>query len=99
MQHRREEVMQETVRISNLYFSPLTSWRLISLGLRGCDAPSLTSKVSLHSLLSRRLPAEVAPVEGRGAVTAEHGLETVAEMTRIFTAEEDGGGGEAAAAG
>lgn len=96
MQHRREEVIQETVRVSNLCISPLTSWRLISLGLRGCVAPSLTSKVSLHSLLSRRLPVEAAPTEARGAVTVEHGLETVAEMTRVFTAEEDRGGGEAA---
>lgn len=75
---------------------PLTSCRLISLGLSGCVAPSLTSKVSLHSLLSRRLPAEAAPVETRGAVTAEHGWETVAEQTRVFMAEEGGGGGEAA---
>lgn len=62
-------------------------------------APSLTSKVSLHSLLSRRLPAEADPVEARGAVTAEQGWETVAEVTCVFTAEEDGGGGGEAASG
>lgn len=36
---------------------------------------------------------EAAAAETRVAVMAEHGLETVAEMTRVFTVEEDAGGG------
>lgn len=79
-------------------FSPaeisLTSCRFISFGLRGCVAPSRTSNVSLQSLLSRRLAAGAVAVETRVAVTdeEEEGLETVAEITRVFIVEEERGG-------
>lgn len=54
------------------------------------------SKVSLHSLLSRRLAAGLAAAEARDAVWDDEGLETVAEMTRVFMVEEEGGGWGAA---
>lgn len=54
------------------------------------------SKVSLHSLLSRRLAAGLAAAEARGAVWDDEGLETAAEMTRVFMVEEEGGGWGAA---
>lgn len=74
-----------------------TSCRFISLGLRGCAAPSRTSNVSLHSLLSRRLEAEAAAVETLGAVIEDEGFESVAEITRVFVVEEEEGGGGGAA--
>lgn len=42
---------------------------------------------------------EAAPAEARGAVMDEHGLETVAEVTRVLTAENDDGGGGGAGGG
>ena len=69
----------------------LTSCRLISLGLS--VAPSRTSNVSLHSLLSRRLAAGAVAVGPRVAVTEEEGTESVAEKTRVFIVEEEVGGG------
>ncbi|TNN42544.1 hypothetical protein EYF80_047259 [Liparis tanakae] len=67
----------------------------------GCVAPSRTSNVSLHSLLSRRLAAGTVAVETRVAVMDEDGLETVAEITRLFVVEEEeeeeGGGGRGGA--
>lgn len=73
----------------------MASCRLISFGLRGCVAPSRTSNVSLQSLLSRRLAAGAVAVETRVAGMVEEVLETVAEITRVFTVdeEEEGGGG------
>lgn len=50
------------------------------------------SNVSLHSLLSRRLAAGLAAAAARDAVCEDEGLETVAEMTRVFIVEEEGGG-------
>lgn len=49
------------------------------------------SNVSLHSRLSRRLAAGFAAAAARGAVWDDEGLETVAEMTRVFIADEEGG--------
>lgn len=73
----------------------LTSCRFISFGLRDCVAPSRTSNVSLQSLLSRRLEAGAVAVETRVAVMEDDELETVAEITRVFIIEEEGGGGAA----
>ena len=70
-----------------------TSCRFISLGLRVCIAPSLTSNVSLHSLLSRRFDVSAVAVETRDAFIEDEGLETVAEITRVFIVEEEEGGG------
>lgn len=82
---------QRKVPQSSSSASP-TSCRFISFGLRGCVAPSRTSNVSLQSLLSRRLAAGAVAVETRAAVMEEEGLETVAEMTRVFAVQEEGGG-------
>lgn len=49
------------------------------------------SNVSLHSLLSRRLAAGFAAAPARDAVCEDEGLETVAEMTRVFIVDEEGG--------
>lgn len=46
-------------------------------------------------MLSRRLAAGAVAVETRVAVMEEEGFENVAEMTRVFTVEEEGGGGAA----
>lgn len=54
------------------------------------------SKVSHHSLLSRRLAAVLAAGETRDPVWEDEGLETVAEMTRVLGADEKGGGWEGA---
>lgn len=72
-----------------------TSCRFISFGLRVCVAPSRTSNVSLHSLLSRRFEAGAVAVATRGAAMEDDGLETVAEVTRVLVAEQGGGGGGA----
>lgn len=69
-----------------------TSCRFISLGLRGCVAPRQISNVSLHSLLSRHLAVGAVAAETRDAVMEDEGLETVAEMTRVFIVEEEEGG-------
>lgn len=79
-------ILQSSTNVS------LTSCRLISFGLRGCVAPRWTSNVSLQSLLSRRLVAGAVAVETRVAVMEEEGLETFAEITRVFVEEDEGGG-------
>lgn len=50
------------------------------------------SNVSLHSLLSRHLAVGAVAAKTRDAVMEDEGLETVAEMTRVFIVEEEGGG-------
>lgn len=76
----------------------LTSCRLISFGLSVCIVPSRTSKVSLQSLLSRRLAAGTVAVETRVIVLDEPGFESVVERTRVFIMEEEEGGGGGGAA-
>lgn len=83
--------------------SNMTSCRLMSLGLSVCAAPKCTSKVSLQSLLSRRLatgPVAAATLdvvepeeEEQEEEVEEEELDMAAEVTRIFMEEEEEGAG------